>query len=176
MSAIFGGFQLNGQVSHASGAPFSVSASGSSVINSPGNTLYADLVAPYHRLGGHAQAGTSSVSSGLPWFDPTSFRDPVQPTYSATQTPGTIIAPHFGSTHRNEFRGPGVTQVNASVFRGFHVYKESEFQIRVEAFNLLNHAILPSPNNITVNGAGFGFITSGFGASRTLQFSGRFNF
>jgi hypothetical protein len=176
MSGIFGGFQLNGQISHASGAPFSVNASGSSVINSPGNTLYADLVAPYHRLGGHAQAGTSTVSGGLPWFDPTSFRDPVQPIYSATQTPSTILAPHFGSTHRNEFRGPGVTQVNASVFRGFHVYKESEFQIRVEAFNLLNHAILPTPNNVTVNGAGFGFITSGFGASRSLQFSGRFNF
>jgi hypothetical protein len=175
-SAIFGGFQLNGQVSHASGAPFSVSASGSSVINSPGNTLYADLVAPYHQRSGHAQSGTSGISGGQPWFDPTSFHDPVQPTYTATQTPGTIIAPHFGTTNRNEFRGPGVTLINASVFRGFHIYKESEFQIRVEAFNLLNHAILPTPNNVTVNGAGFGYITSGFGASRTLQFSGRFNF
>ena len=38
--AIFGGFQLNGQLSHISGAPFSVSPS-SNIINSPGNTLYA---------------------------------------------------------------------------------------------------------------------------------------
>ncbi|MEI9977493.1 MAG: TonB-dependent receptor [Edaphobacter sp.] len=175
-SAIFGGFQLNGQISHASGAPFSVSASGSTVTNSPGNTLYADLVAPYRQIGGHAQSATSFVSGGRAWFDPTSFHDPVEPTYTANQAPGTIIAPHFGGTHRNQFRGPGVSVINASVFRGFHIYKETQFQVRVEAFNLFNHAILPTPNNVTVNGGGFGYITSGFGASRSLQFSGRFNF
>jgi hypothetical protein len=50
--AIVGGFQLNGQLSHVSGAPFSVSPS-ASTINSPGNTQYASLVKPYHQLGGH---------------------------------------------------------------------------------------------------------------------------
>jgi hypothetical protein len=88
--------------------------------------------------------------------------------------PSTIVAPHLGNTHRNQFRGPGVTYINASVFRGFHIHGESEFQIRVEAFNLLNHAILNSPN-ATVGGGTFGYITS-FGGARSLQFSGRFNF
>ena len=40
--AIFGGFQLNGQMSHISGAPFSVSPS-SNTDNSPGNTLCAPI-------------------------------------------------------------------------------------------------------------------------------------
>ena len=35
-----------------------------------------------------------------------------------------------------EFRGPGVTNVNASVSRSFKIYRESEFQVRVEAFNV----------------------------------------
>jgi hypothetical protein len=174
-SAVFGGFQLNGQISHISGGPFSVSPS-SNNINTPGSTEYADLIAPYHQLGGHNRTpGNSAVSGGLAWFDPNSFANPVQPTYTSTQTPASIVAPHFGNTHRNEFRGPGVTGVNASIFRGFHVWRETQFQIRVEAFNLLNHPQLTSNPNVTVAGGTFGYITS-FGNTRSLQWSGRFNF
>ena len=160
-SKIFGGLQVNGQLSHYSGTPFSVSAQ-SNNLNAPGNTLFADLVGPYRQLGGHAQSSASPVSGGQPFFDPAAFVNPA---------PG-----RFGNTHRNQFRGPGNTLINASVFRSFHVYKESAFQVRVEAFNVLNHAILPTPNNVTVGGGAFGYINNNFGAARTLQFSGRFNF
>lgn len=64
--------------------------------------------------------------------------------------------------------------INASVFRGFRVWRESEFQIRFEAFNVLNHPQLMNPN-ATVTGGTFGYITS-FGNTRSLQLSGRFNF
>jgi hypothetical protein len=178
-SAIFGGFQLNGQIGHVSGAPFSVTPSNTNNFNSPGNTLYADLIAPYRQLGGHNRTpGNNAISGGQPWFDPASFANPVQPTYTTGQAPGTIVAPHFGNTHRNQFRGPGFTNINASIFRGFHIKGESEFQVRVEAFNLLNHPQLtPGTNtpNAIVGGGTFGYITA-FGATRTLQFSGRFNF
>jgi len=167
-SAILGGLQLNGQVSHVSGAPFSVGPASSTGFNSPGNTLYAELVKPYVQLGGHNRTpGNNAISNGQPWFDPTVFANPVQP--------GGNNQPVFGNTSRNEFRGPGVTYVNASVFRAFHVYRESEFQVRVEAFNLLNHPQLTSNPNVTVGGGTFGYIT-GFGNTRSLQFSGRFNF
>ena len=171
--AIVGGFQLNAQISHISGAPFSVTPSSTVGFNSPGNTLYADLVAPYHQIGGHNRTvGNSSVSGGLPWFDPTSFANPVENVGTSANP---LYVPHFGNTHRNEFRGPGVTGVNASIFRGFKMYHESEFQVRVEAFNLLNHPQLTSNPNTTVAGGTFGYITS-FGGTRTLQFSGRINF
>jgi hypothetical protein len=174
-SAIFGGLQLNSQISHVSGAPFSVGLTSANISNN-GNTEYADLIAPYHQLGGHARTtnNTSPVSGGLPWFDPASFAPPTEPSNSATASPSQIIPQRFGNTHRNQFRGPGVTYVNASVFRGFHIHGESEFQVRVEAFNLLNHAILTSPTATVGNGT-FGYIT-GFGGTRSLQFSGRFNF
>ncbi|SFS12969.1 Carboxypeptidase regulatory-like domain-containing protein [Granulicella pectinivorans] len=184
-SAILGGFQLNGQLSHVSGAPFSVSAN-SNVLNSNGQPEYADLIAPYKQLGGHARLAGSPVG-GQAWFDPASFASPVEPTSTvnpATALPSQIVAPHFGNTHRNQFRGPGVTTINASVFRSFHVYHESDFQVRVEAFNLPNHPQLTTNPNATVNSAtpgvpattgNFGYITS-FGNTRTLQFSGRISF
>ena len=66
--AIIGGFQLNGQLSHISGAPFSVSPS-ASTINDPGNTQYANLVKPYHQLGRNNRTpGNTSVSGGRAWF------------------------------------------------------------------------------------------------------------
>jgi hypothetical protein len=55
------------------------------------------------------------------------------------------------------------------------VWRETQFQIRVEAFNLLNHPQLTSNPNVTVAGGTFGYITS-FGNTRSLQWSGRFNF
>jgi hypothetical protein len=196
-SAIFGGFQITGQLSHISGAPFTVSPS-SSAINANGTTEYAELVAPYHQLGGHYRgtacysAGTCAsglVSGGRPWFDPTSFANPVEPQYTNPSgagyvnctVPSCMVSPNFGNTRRNEFRGPGVTNINASVSRSFKIYRESEFLVKVEAFNLVNHAELVSNPNVTVGGGTFGQITSfalGNNASptRTLQFSGRINF
>ena len=181
-SAIFGGFQLNGQLSHFSGAPFSVTAT-SNALNSPGQgTAYADLVAPYNQIGGHNRTvGNNAVSNGNPWFAAASFANPVEPTYTGTQAPSTIVSPHFGNTHRNQFRGPGFTGINASVFRGFHIYRESVFQVRVEAFNLANHPQFGNPNTTvpapsSAATSNFGYITAAPTNSRTLQFSGRFNF
>lgn len=180
-NAALGGWQLNGQFSHISGTPFTISAN-SNTANAEGEPLYANLVSAYHQLGGHARTATSNISGGKAWFDPASFANPTQPTYSATETPSQITAPVFGNTNRNEFRGPGVSLLNASLFRSFHLYHESEFQIRFEAFNALNHALLYSNPNTTVGSSTFGEITS-FGpgysptqGSRSLQFSGRFQF
>jgi len=182
-NTILGGFQLNGQLSHTSGTPFTVSANSNNA-NSPGNPLYANLIRPYHQLGGRARSAGSPVSSGRPWFDPTVFANPTQPTYSSTESPSAIAPAVFGNTGRNQFRGPGQTLLNASIFRSFTVYHESQFQIRFEAFNALNHTLLANPNatvpsnaNIAAGNYGaFGMITSGYGASRSLQFSGRFRF
>lgn len=180
-NAILGGWQLNGQFSHISGTPFTVSAN-SNTANAEGEPLYANLAAPYHQLGGHARGPVSNVSGGKLWFDPSSFANPTQPTYSATETPSQITSPVFGDTNRNEFRGPGVSYANASVFRSFTVYHEAQFQIRFEAFNVTNHALLYSNPGTTVGSSTFGEITS-FGppysptqGARSLQFSGRFQF
>jgi hypothetical protein len=178
---LIGGFTLNGQFSHWSGAPFSVAAASNSLGSlAPGiGTTYAQLTAPYHQLGGHnrGSSGGSALSGGKSWFDPTSFANPNVSAYTSNNQ-----TPPFANTGRNQFRGPGISNFNASLFRAFHIYHESEFQIRFEAFNVFNHALLFSNPNATVGGGTFGEITS-FGqpysptsGSRTLQFSGRVNF
>jgi hypothetical protein len=194
LAEIIGGFQLNGQFSHISGAPFSV-LSNSNVIGNvtPGwGSTYAELVAPYVQEGGHNRTfGNTAISGGRPWFNPASFATVPEPTYSAGQAPAQIAPLVLPNTGRNEFRGPGNSIFNPSLFRAFHIYHESEFQIRIEAFNVFNHAWVTTPSNLTVPSASniasgnygtFGLITS-YGPSysptqgaRSLQFGGRFNF
>jgi hypothetical protein len=176
------GLQLNGQFSHYSGFPFGVSASKNFIGNiTPGlGTTFANVTS-YQQVGGHNRSpGTTGVSGGNPWFAPAAFSDPSVLTASIAGNP-TNVGPTLPNTGRNSFRGPGVSILNASLFNSFHIRSSAEFQLRFEAFNVLNHPWLNTPNT-TVGGGTFGYITS-FGppysptqGSRSLQFGGRFNF
>jgi len=193
LSQIIGGFGLNGQFSHTSGAPFSVS-SNSNVIGglAPGfNTTYAQLVAPYQQQGGHNRVfGSTAVSGGKAWFNPAAFASVTEPTLTASMTPSQIPALVLPNTKRDQFTGPGLSMFNASADRSFHIYRESAFRVRVEAFNLFNHPWVTNPNTTVPSAANvasgnygtFGLITS-YGPSfspnqgaRSLQFSGRYTF
>jgi hypothetical protein len=94
------------------------------------------------------------------------------------------------NTSRDKFRGPGNSQFNTSLFKTFHVWREADFQVRFEAFNLFNPPFLNNPNttvptaaNIAAGSYGtFGLITS-YGqpsshtaGARALQFGGRISF
>jgi hypothetical protein len=177
-----GGFQLNGNFFHISGLPFAVSANSNTIGGfAPGfGATYAQLTGSYKQLSGHIRNAGSNITGGKTWFDTTTFSNPVEPGNTLATNPSNT-SPTLPNTGRNQFRGPGVSMFNMSLFKGFHVYRESEFQVRVEAFNLFNHPWLNNPG-ATYGSATFGMITS-YGppysptqGARSLQFGGRFNF
>lgn len=171
-SDIIGGWQTNGQFSHYSGFPFSISANSNTIGGfTPGfGATYAN--GTYQREGGHERTpGVTNVSGGKPWFNPATFTSPTE----------SAAAPVLPNTGRNEFRGPGNTQFNARLYKVFHIWRETEFQAGVDAINLFNHPFLNNPN-ATVGSGTFGYITS-FGqaysqtlGTRALQFGGRVTF
>ena len=136
---LIGGWQLSGQFSHFSGFPFSVTANSNTIGGfAPGfNATYAQLTGSYKQIRGHAQKANNPITGGKPWFDPTIFTSPAES--------GASLA--IANTGRNEFRGPGNTQTNASLVKNFHIVRESEFQFRFEAFNVFNHPWLNAPNS-----------------------------
>jgi hypothetical protein len=173
---LIGGWQLSGQFSHYSGFPFSISANSNTIGGfTPGfGATYAN--GTYQREGGHNRTpGNTAVSGGMPWFNPASFTSPTE----------SAAAPVLPNTGRNEFRGPGNSQTNTSLVKSFHIWRESSFQFRFEAFNLFNHPWLNNPGT-TVGSGTFGYITnfnsfSGSsyttnGGNRQLQASGRITF
>ena len=60
----------------------------------------------------------------------------------------------FGNSGRDILRGPGVFNVNASLFRNFRLTEKFQLQFRAEAFNLTNTPQFGQPG-ATVTSATF---------------------
>jgi hypothetical protein len=94
----------------------------------------------------------------------------------STPLPGT-----FGNASRGDFFGPGLANIDASLIKNTAVTETLNFQLRGEFFNSLNHPNFAEPN-ATLGNSGFGQVfntlgrTIGFGTSRQIQLSARFNF
>jgi hypothetical protein len=125
-----GNWSINGVFYTYSGRPFTVTSSGTS-LNAPGNVQTADQVKPeVKKLGG--------VGPGQPYFDPTAY--------------AAVSDVRFGNTGRNSLRGPGVTGLDASIFRIFPVNERTRLEFRAEAFNLTNTPRFSNPSNSVTGG------------------------
>jgi hypothetical protein len=135
-AALLGGWQVNGLLSLYSGAPFTVTASGTS-LDLPGSTQFADQTkADVEILGG--------IGPGKPWFDTTAFAP--------------VTERRFGTAGVNSMRGPGFANFDMSVFRDFKLGGERTLQFRMEVFNLTNTPHFANPQN-SVNASNFGIIS-----------------
>ena len=80
----------------------------------------------------------------------------------------------FSTTFPN-VRADGINQLDLSMLKRFNINEKTYFQLRAEAFNLMNHAAFSAPNVAATN-ASFGLITAQANRSRQLQFGVRFVF
>jgi hypothetical protein len=89
-----------------------------------------------------------------------------------------IFGTPFGTSARNSLRGPKLNQLNMSVFKNTKIGERFTFQIRGEAYNVLNH---PNPG-YGVNGAGYlpdffvedaGNAGAGFAENKDIEFARR---
>jgi outer membrane receptor protein involved in Fe transport len=99
-----------------------------------------------------------------------------------------IFGTPFGNSTRNSLRGPAFNQMNFGLFKNIKIGERLTFQLRMEAFNALNHPnpgfgtgdgdYLPSINIGNAGAAGVGF--ANFQdielAHRTIQFGARLYF
>lgn len=82
------------------------------------------------------------------------------------------------STTFGDLRQDGINQFDASILKQFRIGHEgskSYFQLRGEAYNVVNHATFAAPNT-TANNSQFGLITAQSNRPRTLMLQGRFVF
>jgi hypothetical protein len=86
-----------------------------------------------------------------------------------------------GSLERAFINGPFFMNWDASIIKNIRITERTRFQLRFEAFNVLNRANFFSGqfSTLNINSTNFGRITSTFtssGAQRVIQFAGRFEF
>jgi hypothetical protein len=164
-AAIAGGWQLNGVFSAMSGTPFTVTSSGTSV-NAPGNTQTADQVMSEVKILG-------GIGRGNSYFEPDAFAP--------------VTAVRFGNSGRNTLRGPGLVNLDASLFRDFQLRDGLKAQLRAEVFNVTNRPAFNNPganasaptrnaDGTILNLNGYTEITSAQGTERQVRFALRIIF
>jgi hypothetical protein len=144
---ILGGWQTNGILVIQSGQPFSPVLQ-TSTTNGTGSR--PDIL--------RAVAYPKTLQR---WFDPSAYGTPSPYTY--------------GNAARNSLFGPGRWNWDASLFKNFVIREEMRFELRAEAFNILNHPQFGLPN-ASIGNAQAGSITSTVGNPRQLQLGLRFQF
>jgi hypothetical protein len=83
-------------------------------------------------------------------------------------------AGQFGNEGRNVVRGPGIEDVDFSLFKYFNISETMRLQFRAEWFNLLNHPNFGLPEN-DLQSPAFGQILQA-GSPRLLQLALKLNF
>ena len=104
-------------------------------------------------------------------------------TFFDTSAFARVTAVRFGTVGRNTMRGPGVVNMDSSLFRTFKLTEKFNLQFRAEAFNLSNTPAFANPNG-NVNSSNFGKILStrsgtsrtALGRSREFRFGLRLGF
>ena len=135
------GFQLSFLGALRSGLPFTVfgKPTGSSLIDNP-----ADLVP-----GVSMWAGRIPVQGGVLLLNSAAF---------------IAVSDHIGSSGRNRLYGPGLISADAALSRRFHLPGLPErlaFMLRIDAYNVFNHANLGDPDSNLDDGQAFGVARQG---------------
>jgi hypothetical protein len=153
-SAVLGGWQVNGIVTGISGSPLYVSQ-GTNNLDTPGTDQAPDFAGGLNMVKG--------TGPGEQWFNTSAFK-PVE------FAPGQQV--RIGSSASRGLswlRGPGLMQLDASLFRTFKVTERFRLKVRGEMLNFTNTPHWSNPNlscDITtagVCGGSLGQITSAFG-------------
>jgi hypothetical protein len=149
----FGGWQINGIATLLSGFPFTPQIG----TNRSGD---GDTRNPDRPSLNPAFSGPVVLGSPNQWFNPGAFVLPTAGTY--------------GNLGRGVYRGPGLADLDVSLFKTTKITERTSLQFRAEFFNALNHANFGTPNATVFAGAAFnpsaGLITATATTSRQIQF------
>jgi len=160
VDSALGGWSLGGLWIWESGQPFSVS-SGFATGQGTGAT-FANYTGS-RNIGGIT---TSPLGPGVYYFTPTqiaNFSEPVAGTY--------------GTSDRNDFRGPGYFNVDTSLVKRFAITEHKALTFRAEGYNLFNTVDFANPAvTLSSSKVSFGRISGVVNNPRILQLALRFDF
>jgi hypothetical protein len=135
-NSVLGGWQASGILYWRTGLPVTISQSQGVLSTGTGNRP--------NRLLQDVQADDPTVQQ---WWNPAAFA-------ATTDNTGT-----YGDSGRNIGRGPGQFNIDAALIKTTKFGSRVEHELRVEAFNLLNHPQFGQPNG-TFGSAAFGTISA----------------
>ena len=168
------GWQTAAIVQMQTGNPLTVETT--SALNGTVGTIRPDVSGPVHTEMVHLTSGTVQYLPQSICYNPTA---------------GCLFSSdgkHFGDLGRNSIYGPGFEDVDFSLQKDTTFHQKYTFEVRADAFNLMNHPNFGQPISTisigkgTVTAGNFGrivntrFPVGDVGSSRQLQLAGRFMF
>ena len=156
VSAVAGGWSLNGILQLSSGLPYTVTTGAD-----PEN-IGSGGVEERVNVSGNPNGG-SGTHTPAQWFNTSAFSLPAPYTYG-NEKPNTLNS----NWRRN---------LDLSLFRQFHVGlgEKRYFEFRAETFNIFNNVVFNVPNT-DLSGTNFGAVTSQLNQPRQLQMGLKFNY
>ncbi|HEX3661470.1 MAG TPA: TonB-dependent receptor [Acidobacteriaceae bacterium] len=118
------GWEVSSLMNFHGGQPFN--------INSDNDSTGTDEYTQRTNLTGDPFTGAHVEKPNASWLNPAAFTDP---------GPGT-----FGTLRRNQFYGPGYSDVDLAVFKNTTIHERVTAQLRAEMFNLFNRANFAPPD------------------------------
>ncbi len=156
-SRLIGGWQLNGILTLSSGIPFTVTSLDESATGS-NHSSYANCIGnPYQGATTNPSQLAGSAAPGF-YLNPAAFAIPSLGT--------------FGNCAPRAFHGPGMEDLDASLFKTFALSERFKLEFRTEFFNTVNHANFTNPSSsFTTSSLGsFGKVFNTTTDPREIQF------
>jgi len=150
VDALLGGWQYSAFLTVRSGLRFDVSSGVSLLNNGQGN-----------RANRVCNGSVLSPNVNM-WFDTSCFVD-------------NLAVDTYGNAGINPLHGPGLQQLDSSLFKTFKLTERANLQFRMDAFNTFNHPNFSTPDN-TVGDPNEGQIFSTSVDNRRMQFGLRLFF
>ena len=162
-SRLAGGWQVNAIVTLETGTPFSVTAADQSLTGA-NHASRANCT-------GNAFTGASSDPSQIVGGSAPGFF--INPAAFALPASGT-----FGTCAPRNFHGPGLENVDLSVFKHFPISERYNFELRGEFFNMFNHPNFTNPNSnyVPTSLGSFGKVFATVNDPREIQLALKFYF
>jgi hypothetical protein len=160
-------WQVSGTLFWHSGVPFSVlstpySANGNGIVQGSG-PQFASLVPgvdPYCR---HCNLATTQPGT-VQWLNPDAFVSAVDPSTGACVGGDNAAHCQFGSTGRNQFRGPGFTWSDMYLTKRFPLHEKLTMRVEGQFFNVFNHPNFGLPSMVLAGVPGKPSTQTGFGS------------
>jgi hypothetical protein len=175
-SMFLGGWQVSTILTVMTGRPLNIT--GGSPLNAPGDTQVPNVVGSFNILHGVGPPGPN----GTPWFDVTPSNFIMVGTQQVPQCRGPFCQTAgqgvLGDAPRRAFSGPGLFNLDASVFRRFPIKERLGLEFRAEAFSVTNTPQFDNPNAgfSTSTASNFGYVTNTLGGNRSVQLGAKLTF
>lgn len=156
VSEIVGGWQSAATIVWQSGNPFTPIMENNNDYSQAGNQFPDAVTGVSPWSGTHHQIGPTTS-----WFNVNAFTQPA---------PGT-----YGDVGRDTLRGPGLSNVNFSLGKNFSMWRESNFQLRIDSSNVFNHPSFGLPDT-TIGPGHIGAINSLTVGGRSVELLGKLSF